>query len=167
MTFENFIKSRLIMFAVGETVNDPAARDVLAVVQCLANRVAVGWFGGDWMQVIDNAPDVVGTTYPENSRSTAATRTSAKCSGASTMFITARQRARFRSRASTATAFITRCTTAMAHNVNREWFKKHVLSDPETHRMSSTGGVADVFHVMSRDGRRSNDYRKNFSASWH
>ena len=55
MTFENYIKARLLDFIVAEAFD---AESMLAVAQVLANRVNAGWQGGDWERVIRTAPEL-------------------------------------------------------------------------------------------------------------
>ena len=145
MTFENFIKSRLIMFAVGETVNDPSLATRLAVVQCLANRVAAGWFGGDWMQVIDNAPDVVGTTYPENPTINSRDPNFREMLRRVDDVYYGTAESAISVESFDGDEVHHPLYYCEAHNVNREWFKKHVLSDPETHRMAAQVGSLTFF----------------------
>jgi hypothetical protein len=145
MTFENFIKARLVSFVIDEAQGDPSLNQSLAIAQCLAHRVNAGWFGGDWLAVIDNAPEVVGTVYPQ--RATVNPRD-----------------VRFRDLLrriddvyyGSAESMIS-CETfdgdevinplyyCEANNVNRPWFQENILSDPEAHRMVATVGTLTFF----------------------
>lgn len=62
MTYENFIKAKLLQYTYGEAAHHGGTQGVLAVAQVLANRVAAGW--GEWNEVIDSAPKFIGTTPP-------------------------------------------------------------------------------------------------------
>jgi hypothetical protein len=62
LTFENYIKARLVDYAVAEAYHHGGIEGMLAVAQVIANRVKAGW--GDWKQVIDAAPNYVGTIVP-------------------------------------------------------------------------------------------------------
>jgi hypothetical protein len=59
MTYENYIKGKLVQFAVREAYHYGGWDCMAAVAQVIANRVQAGW--GEWSQVIDAAPDFVGT----------------------------------------------------------------------------------------------------------
>ncbi len=59
MTYENYIKGRIVDFAVAEAHHHGSAEGMLAIAQVLANRVKAGW--GEWHKVIQTAPDYIGT----------------------------------------------------------------------------------------------------------
>jgi hypothetical protein len=59
VTYENFIKAKLVQYAVNEAYHHGGIQGMLAVAQVLANRVQAGW--GEWNEVIDTAPRYVGT----------------------------------------------------------------------------------------------------------
>ena len=61
MTYENYIKARLVDFACDEAYHYGDIESVLAVAQVIANRVNAGWQGGDWKSVIDHAQKSAGT----------------------------------------------------------------------------------------------------------
>ena len=61
MTYENYIKAQLVRFCVNEAYHEGSSILVLAIAQVIKNRVDAGWHGGDWMKVIDTAPEYVGT----------------------------------------------------------------------------------------------------------
>ena len=131
MTFENYIKARLLDFIVAEAFD---AEAMLAVAQVLANRVNAGWQGGDWERVIRTAPDFRGTIQPPgpidpkdgNFRDvmrriddvyygTADDTNVNNDSGKSLYY-------------------------AELHNINRAWFRDHILCDLESHpRLASVG----------------------------
>ena len=62
MTYENYIKGRIVDFAVAEAHHHGGADGMLAVAQVLANRVKAGW--GDWYKIVQTAPDYIGTIQP-------------------------------------------------------------------------------------------------------
>ena len=62
MTYENYIKARLVDYAVNEAYHHGGIEGMCAVAQIIANRVKAGW--GEWKQVIDNAPNYIGTIVP-------------------------------------------------------------------------------------------------------
>ncbi len=59
MTYENFIKARLVQFAAGEAFHHGGTNGMCAVAQVIYNRVQGGW--GEWMHVIDTADKYAGT----------------------------------------------------------------------------------------------------------
>jgi hypothetical protein len=59
MTYENYIKGRLVDYAVREAYHYGGTACMLAVAQVIANRVAAGW--GEWKSVLDTADNYIGT----------------------------------------------------------------------------------------------------------
>jgi hypothetical protein len=60
MTYENYIKGRIVEFAANEAYHHGDIKGMCAVAQVLANRVKSGW--GEWKQVIDTAYNYIGST---------------------------------------------------------------------------------------------------------
>lgn len=134
MTYESYIKARLVDFIVTEGANSGGVEAMLAVAQVLANRVNAGWQGGDWLRVIHTAPDYRGTIQIYGSidpkdgnfrellrrvddvyHGTADDENVNNDSGKSLYY-------------------------AELHNINREWFTEHITSDLESHpRIASVG----------------------------
>src|SRR5258707_854909 len=65
MTFENYIKAKLVDVIVADALHHGGSEPMLAVAQVLANRVAAGWNGGDWLRVIQSAEQFRGTVNPD------------------------------------------------------------------------------------------------------
>jgi len=63
MTYENYIKARLVVYAVDEAYHYGGTDCMLAVAQVIANRVSAGW--GDWKKVLDTAHNYIGTYVTE------------------------------------------------------------------------------------------------------
>lgn len=61
MTYENYIKAKLVDFVVAEAYNCGGVETMLAVAQVIANRVHAGWQGGDWLRVIEAGDHYRGT----------------------------------------------------------------------------------------------------------
>jgi hypothetical protein len=59
MTYENFIKAKLLEFAAREAFHFGGTDAMCAVAQVIYNRVQAGW--GDWLQVINTADKFQGT----------------------------------------------------------------------------------------------------------
>lgn len=64
MTFENFIKGKLVSFVIEEGYRYGGIDTMLAIAQVIRNRVEAGWSGGDWLRVIQTAPEYAGTVHP-------------------------------------------------------------------------------------------------------
>lgn len=60
MTYENYIKGKIVDYAANEAWHHGGIEGMLAVAQVLANRVKAGW--GDWSTVLRSAPKFIGTT---------------------------------------------------------------------------------------------------------
>lgn len=141
MTFEAYVKSRLMDFVIEEAYSSGGVEPMLAVAQVLANRVKAGWQGGDWLRVIDSAPDYRGTLQPKNYspldprdgsfrelmrrvddvyHGTADDANVNNDSGKSLYY-------------------------AELHNINRDWFQEHILSDLESHPRLAVVGQLTFF----------------------
>lgn len=141
MTYESYIKARLIDLIVQEAFNSGGVEPMLAVAQVLANRVNAGWQGGDWLRVIHTAPEYFGTVQPSNGllidprdgnfrelmrrvddvyHGTADDANVNNDSGKSLYY-------------------------AELHNINRDWFTEHILSDLESHPRIATVGQLTFF----------------------
>ena len=59
MTYENYIKGKIVDYAANEAWHHGGIEGMLAVAQVLANRVKAGW--GEWHKIILTAPDYIGT----------------------------------------------------------------------------------------------------------
>jgi hypothetical protein len=61
MTYENYIKAKLVDVACNAAYHYGDFESVMAIAQVMANRVNAGWHGGDWKGVIDDAEKLAGT----------------------------------------------------------------------------------------------------------
>ena len=141
MTFESYVKSRLMDYVIEEAYASGGVEPMLAVAQVLANRVKAGWQGGDWLRVIENAPNYRGTLQPKNYTAfdprdgnfrelmrrvddiyhgTADDSNVNNDSGKSLYY-------------------------AELHNVNRDWFTEHILGDHDSHPRLATVGQLTFF----------------------
>jgi len=59
VTYENYIKAKIVDYAVAEAWHHGGIEGMQAVAQVLANRVQAGW--GEWDAVLKTAPNYVGT----------------------------------------------------------------------------------------------------------
>jgi hypothetical protein len=63
LTYENYIKGRLVDFVVNEAYRYGGTDAMFAVAQVMKNRVDAGWQGGNWKRVIDDAPNFAANEY--------------------------------------------------------------------------------------------------------
>jgi hypothetical protein len=143
MTYENYIKARLVDFVVGEAYTSGGVEPMLAVAQVIANRVAAGWQGGDWLRVIVNAPEHRGTIQPFTAldprdgnfrellrRIDEVYHGTADDSNVNVQGEDGQQHSLF---------------YAELHNINREWFIEHITDDPNNHPRLATVGQLTFF----------------------
>jgi hypothetical protein len=64
MHADNFIKAQLVAFAHREAAHHGGIDNMLAVMHLVRNRHSAGWFGGDWLKILADAPDKAATIYP-------------------------------------------------------------------------------------------------------
>lgn len=62
MTLEQYIRAQMAKFAIEEGQRHGGINNMLAILHVLRNRVMAGW--GDWIEVVNTAPDRRGTIYP-------------------------------------------------------------------------------------------------------
>lgn len=141
MTYENYVKARLMDFVIGEAYASGGVEPMLAVAQVLKNRVDAGWSGGDWVRVIESAPEYRGTVQPDlkthidprdgNFRElmrriddvyygTAEDDNVNNHTGKSLYY-------------------------AELHNINRDWFSDRILSDLDSHKRIASVGQLTFF----------------------
>lgn len=135
MTAESYIKSRLLDFAVQHGARHGGVNNMLAAAQVICNRARAGWHGGDWLQVMNRAPDVAGTEYEpwpmdlrDRSVKVVMFRIEAIFHGASEDDLTGG-----------ALYF------AEAHNITRPWFLANVSRKPHTHPQVAKVGEVSFF----------------------
>jgi hypothetical protein len=138
MTWENYIKARLIDLIRLEAAHHGGHAPMLAIAQVIANRVHAGWEGGDWMKVIENAPNYIGTvnrrTLVTSSRDPDFRELLRKIEDI--YFETADS-----SNVNTEEGGIS-LYYAELHKIDRPWFKEQILSDPASHpRLAQVGQI--------------------------
>lgn len=129
MTYESYVKGKLVDFVSAEAYHHGGADTMLAVAQVLANRVAAGWQGGDWLRVIATAPEYRGSVYDT------ALRPDPRDGGFRDLlrriddvyYGTADDSNVNNEQGQKALYY------AELHNINREWFQENILSDLESH----------------------------------
>ncbi len=146
MTYESFVKARLVSFVIEEAFTSGGVEPMLAVAQVIANRVHAGWQGGDWLKVIDSAPDYRGTEQPRN-------YTPLDPRDGNIRELMRRIDEVYHGTADdsnvniedTNNGKIVSLYYAELHNVNREWFTEHISHDHLNHPRLATVGQLTFF----------------------
>lgn len=134
MTYESYIKARLVDFVVIEAFNSGGVEAMLAVAQVLANRVNAGWQGSDWLRVIKTAPDHRGTVQPETEIDPKDGNFRELMRRVDDVYYGTADDANVNNDSGKSLYY------AELHNINREWFAEHITSDLESHpRLASVG----------------------------
>lgn len=140
MTYENYIKAQLVHYCVNEGW-DGSIETPLAIAQTLKNRVDEGWGGGDWMKVIEAAPD-----YSGNSK-----KNRPAIEPRDLIFRSILQQI---DEVYYGTSFENYVNDdqgqkalyfAELHTLDRDWFKQNIVSDPENHPMIAKVGQINFF----------------------
>ena len=133
MTWDNFLKGQLMGVAVREGLRHGGINNSMAIAHVMRNRVHAGWHGGDWLQVLTNTQQALGTVYEETPKidprsvefRSILQRIDDVYNGSSEDLIT--------------DGSLYYCEL---HNVNRPWFQAQILADPTNHpRLASCGPV--------------------------
>jgi hypothetical protein len=144
MTFENYIKGKLVAFAVESGYHYGDSESMFAVAQVLKNRVDAGWCGGDWLAVINSAPDFIGTEVCQNKLFDHRDLTFRK--------VLSQIDDIYHGSADDSNVNITDDTGthralyyAELHNINRRWFTDNILNDLKSHRRLTQVGQLTFF----------------------
>jgi hypothetical protein len=134
VTYESYIKARLVDFIVIEGINSGGVEAMLAVAQVLANRVNAGWQGGDWLRVIHTAPEYRGTVQPDSMIDPKDGNFRELIRRVDEVYHGTADDANVNNDSGKSLYY------AELHNINREWFTEHILDDLESHpRLASVG----------------------------
>jgi hypothetical protein len=133
MTYESYVKGKLVDLVITEAYHYGGWEPMLAVAQVIANRVKAGWNGGDWLKNINAAPNYRGTVHEEqpepNPRDAGFRELLRRIDDI--YFHTADD-------SNVNVEDYNALYYTELHSTNREWFKEHVLSDIASHpRISS------------------------------
>lgn len=136
MTYESYVKAKLVDFIIGEAYHHGGADTMLAVAQVLANRVAAGWQGGDWLRVIETAPEYKGSVNENTARP------DPRDGGfrellrrIDDVYYGIADDSNVNNEQGQKALYY-----AELHNVNREWFGENILGDLESHpRLAMVG----------------------------
>jgi hypothetical protein len=141
MTYENYIKAQLVRYSVDEAYHMGGIEPVLAVAQTLKNRVDAGWQGGDWLRVIETAPDFVGTVR-ENPPVVEARSLNFRriLQSIDDVYYGIADTSNVNNDQDQKSLYY-----AELHNLNRSWFKDNILSDHTSHPRIAKVGQFDFF----------------------
>jgi hypothetical protein len=143
MTYENYVKARLVDFVVGEAFNSGGVEPMLAVAQVIANRVAAGWQGGDWLRVIVNAPEHRGTIQPVTQLDPRDGNFRELIRRIDEIYHGIADDSNVNVRGEDGKKLS--LFYAELHNINRDWFPAHITDDPENHPRLATVGQLTFF----------------------
>ena len=143
MTYESYVKARLMDLVIAEAFASGGVEPMLAVAQVIKNRVDAGWQGGDWLRVIETAPEHRGTVQPMHTH---------RCDPRDGNF---RELMRRIDDVYYGVADDDNVNNdsgkslyyAELHNINRDWFTEHILSDLESHPRLATVGQLNFLRV--------------------
>lgn len=136
MTYENYIKGRLMDLVIADGYTSGGVGPMLAVAQVIYNRVKAGWQGGDWLRVIDTAAEYRGTTPaqenvhvdPHDGNFRELMRK------IDDVYYGTADDSNVNTRSGKSLYY------AELHNINRDWFTQHILSDHDSHpRLAKVG----------------------------
>lgn len=148
MTYENYVKARLMDFVIGEAFASGGVETMLAVAQVIKNRVDAGWHGGDWVRVMESAPEYRGTVQPDS-------RTHIDPRDGNFRELMRRIDDVYYGTAEDDNVNLKAEKNpsgekkslyyAELHNINREWFRERILSDLDTHPRIAMVGQLTFF----------------------
>jgi hypothetical protein len=134
MTFESYIKARLMDCVFSEAFSSGGVEPMLAVAQVIKNRVDAGWQGGDWLRIIEHVPDSRGTEPPAAHIDPQDPNFRELMRKIDDVYYGTADDANVNNESGKALYY------AELHNINREWFADHILKDGESHpRLASVG----------------------------
>jgi hypothetical protein len=141
VTYENYVKSKLVDLVIVDAYHQGGVEPMLAVAQVIANRVNAGWQGGDWLKVIQAAPESRGTTWTGDVQP-------------EPRDISFRELLRRIDDVYHGTADDSAVNNeqdqkslyyAELHNITRRWFRETILAFPEDHPRIAKVGQMDFF----------------------
>jgi hypothetical protein len=135
MNADTYIKMKLAETAIQEGARHGGSDNMVSVAFVMKNRVEAGWYGGDWMPVLEQAKERAGTTYPTiavNLRDPSIRQLLQRIDdiydGSEDFDLT--DKALF---------------YCELHRVDGQWFKQNVLKNREEHPMVATVGPVTFF----------------------
>jgi hypothetical protein len=141
MTYENYVKAKLVDAILRDAYHYGGHEPMLAVAQVLANRVSAGWGGGDWLRVIDTAPDYRGTVLDNpvqlNPRDGGFRELLRRIDD---VYHGTADDSNVNNEQGQKSLYY-----AELHHLNREWFEDNILKDRESHPRLATVGQITFF----------------------
>jgi len=140
VTYESYVKGRLIDLVMEEAYHNGGYEPMLAVAQVIANRVRAGWNGGDWLKNIAAAPQYRGTVPEE--------RPNPDPRSGNFRELLRRIDDVYFHIADDSNVNVEDHKALYyteLHNTTREWFKAHVLEDLDSHPRIATVGQMTFF----------------------
>lgn len=141
MTYENFIKAKMVQFAASEALHLGGWDGMCGVAQVLKNRVEAGW--GEWNVVLDTAPNYRGTILkpPKIDVRDVAFRRMLSLVDDIYHGIADDSNVNLETESGKRIALY----YADLNNINRDWFRDNVLSDLREHPHLTTVGPLTFF----------------------
>lgn len=140
MTYENYIKAQLVRFAVDEAYHMGGVEPTLAVAQVIANRVAAGWCGGDWLKVLESAYEYVGTLHPSPKVEPRDLTFRRILQSIDDVYYGIADDSNVNNDQEQKSLYY-----AQLNKINREWFKTNILEDLTNHPMIAKVGQFNFF----------------------
>jgi len=140
MTYENYIKAQLVRFSVDEAYHEGSVEPVLAVAQVIKNRVDAGWWGGDWLKVIETAYEYVGTLRSSPSFHPRDPTFRRVLQSIDDIYYGIADDSNVNNDQQQKSLYY-----AELHNINRPWFQKNILGDLDNHPMIAKVGQLNFF----------------------
>lgn len=141
MTFESYIKGKLMDLVIEEAYADGGVEAMLAVAQVIANRVKAGWQGGDWLRVITTAKDYRGTIQPPTYAALDPREGNFRelLRRVDDVYYGTADDSNINNESGKSLYY------AELHNINNDWFTEHILNDLESHPRLATVGQLTFF----------------------
>ena len=143
MTYENYIKAQLVQFACETAYHYGDFDSVMAVAQVIANRVKAGWFGGEWILVIADAPNSIGTEPPHQTINPRDLLFRRILSQIDDIYHGTADDSSVN--VETEDGVVPSLYFAELHNLNNEWFRENITRDLANHPRLATVGQLTFF----------------------
>ena len=139
MTYENYVKAKLVDLVIADAFVSGGVESMLAVAQVMKNRVDAGWEGGDWLRVIESAPDKRGTEQPHIHINAREGNFRELLRRIDDVYYGVAEDDNVNNDSGKSLYY------AELHNINREWFQERILDDLDTHPRLATVGQLTFF----------------------
>ena len=143
MTYENYIKAKLVDAACNAAYHYGDIESVMAVAQVVANRVNAGWFGGDWIQVIADLEKSAGTQPEPPTIQPRELHFRRILSQIDDIYYGTADDSMVNTESEN--GIIPALYYAELHNITNRWFRDNITSDLENHPRIATVGQLTFF----------------------